>query len=476
MSATALESGTVSREELRAFYMKGRGLDGLRVMGKLMPEGLVAVEEPLAGAPSALPELYAGFLTAGRADARSRFLRELRQGVASLLDLLTVDDAKRAPASADKVAASLGGDAARFLSVSRLMAVFGRRAGKPAVMDTERRRRCEAALAVLEEAVRRQQDSPAFRLFQAGGAPVELSPDPCAEALDFCDRQLREIEPVLRALRVAKLEAAAAYDAAIHDEALKRFDWQAADPHEIAALTVPIAVESAERLSLNSFSRLLLSERPVQVLAASSGPDANVADPGAIALAHGGAFVVQSSMARPEHLSKAFAEMAQTLEPAVAVVSVPPVPLYRYDPDREGGWADRFELAEADTTGFDALVLSARFRDHWRAIPPNAPDEWLTELSEYLKKPAAGAIPFVRATDDAGNLQRIAVTREMVRLCLDRSRAWEMLTALAAKPGGARQETKPAEDCAAIREEAAKDAYMRVIALLADPESLLRRP
>jgi hypothetical protein len=129
-------------------------------------------------------------LTSGRAEARARFLGELRQSVTSLQDLLAVDDAKQAPASADRVAASLGTDGARFLSVSRLMAVFARRPDKPAVMDAERRRRCEGALAILEAAVRRQQESPAFRLFDG-----EQIDDPCTAALEFCDAQLRDSCP-----------------------------------------------------------------------------------------------------------------------------------------------------------------------------------------------------------------------------------------------------------------------------------------
>ena len=430
-------------------------------------------------APTTVTEaasLYTGALTSGRAEARARFLGELKQSLTNLQDLLAVDDAKQAPASADRVAASLGTDGARFLSVSRLMAVFARRSDKPAVMDPDQRRRCEGALAILEAAVRRQQESPAFRLFHG-----EQIDDPCTAALECCEGQLRELLPVLRAVRIARLEAVSAYDAPLHDEALERFDWETAEAHEIAAMTVPIAVERSERLSLNSFSKVLLSGKPVQVLISWSGAGA---DAGAIALAHRAAFVLKTSMARQDHLSKGFAEMAQTLQPAVAVVSVPPAdfifdPLYRYDPEREGDLADRFELCPADNSGFDALLLSPSFREQCRVIPPDAPEEGLMELGEYLKKRSsvpASTMPFILVTGDGGETRRIAVTREIVRLCLDRSRAWEMLTALAAKPQPARDEAaEPAEvnASAGVREAAAKEAYMRVIALLANPENLL---
>jgi hypothetical protein len=101
------------------------------------------------------------------------------------------------------------------------------------------------------------------------------------------------------------------------------------------------------------------------------------------------------------------------------------------------------------------------------------------ELGDYLKKRLsvpASTMPFILVTGDGGNTRRIAVTREIVRHCLDRSRAWEMLTALAAKPRAVRdEEAEPAEvnASAGVREAAAKEAYMRVIALLANPENLL---
>jgi hypothetical protein len=478
----------VTSEELRDFFLTGRGLDRLRVSESL------GVAETAEFPTSALPAIYGGILTAGRAGARARFLRELKQCVTALQDLLTVDDSKLGSASAERVTASLGADAARYLSVSRLMALWARRtADKPVSMASERRRRCETALAVLNDAVRRHEESPAFLLFCSGedAAPdlaaacgrVQRSLDPCADALAFCNRQWNEIAPVLRALRVAKLEAASAYDPGIHDDALSRFDAQAAEPWEIAALPAVVALQPAEQLSLNSLSQVLLSDRPVQVLISDSGgPDAP--DFGAVALMYRAAFVLQTSLARQEHFSKGFSEMAQAMSPAVAVVAVPPAdrlaltrafPLFRYDPDRPGEWADRFELCPADSPGFEALVLASRSREDLRALPAEFRHEGLMELGQYLKMQQAGpafTIPFVSVTDEAGHPLRIVVTSAMVRLCRDRIRAWEMLAALAARPKPAAHEIMPAVEPS--RDAAAKEAYMRVIAMLANPEELVR--
>ena len=549
MSATLIAPETVSREQLRTFHLSGHGLEGMLPASGLKPSltddtlrGLPQLElvypvwitpgkPPAPNVPgnegfpapfsaASLPLIHGAFLAAGRASARAAFLQSLRQAIASLADLIAVDDAKRRPASLDNVAASLG-EAQRFLSVGRLMSVFGRHGNQPAGMDAQRRLRCEAALTALEEALYTHQSAPSFWLFSSGESPVDLSAaggrvcqstDPCSDALAFVNQQLFDFAIVLRALRLAKLEAVNAYDSATHDEALARFDWQTAEPGEIAALPTVVVLESAERLeaaSLTSFSRLLRSGRPVQLLIPSSGLCAgdltgSVADFGALALAHRGAFVLQTSMANWDHLAAGFTEMALTLHPAVAVVSVPApgeapetawlqacllslspaFPLFRYHPDLEGGWQERFRLLESlpendSVTPVDALLLSSRYRAHFRMIPPDAWDKEQLELREFLRRYQSApplVIPFVNALDDSGALRRLAVTRELVHLCFDRQRAAEMLRVLAAKSPAptAQAAVVPIEaNDSGIREAAAKDAYRRVLALLADPQSLV---
>ncbi|HVO97661.1 MAG TPA: hypothetical protein VMT15_06315 [Bryobacteraceae bacterium] len=500
---TATESA-VSREHLRTFHLSGRGLPSLRPAAPLRP---ALSEEILAALPSTdsaepLPALYASCLTAERASQRARFQLALRQSVAHLQDLLAIDDAKRAPASAEKTAASLGANAHKFLAVPQLIGAFP----KPphSLMERERRARCQFALAILEEAL--AEPHPALWVFSteaedcpAGGKAIACA-DPCAEALAFCDRQLAEIVPVLRAMRVALLEASSSYDASIHDEMLERFDWQTADPGEIAALPAIVVLETPEHLaqnSLTSFSRLLRSGRPVQILVRATGLyiedlSGSVADFGALALAHRGPYVLQSSLAVRDHLLHGLAQMVRTLRPAVAIVNVAPsfeaallscskaFPLFYYDPDREGGWWKRFSLVEPDPlfaslTPLDALILSLRFRDQCRILPADAPQEDQIELHEYLRLYTTAPpllVPFLNVIDDAGHTHRLAVTRELVHICFDRSRAWDMLAALATPPAETQPVgMEPAAE-ASIREEATKLAYQQVLALLADPQAL----
>lgn len=500
MSATET---IVSREHLRTFHLTGRGLEHLRPAGPLRPALSEEVRKALSapqGPSDSLLAKHAAALAAARAPVRARFSLALKQAVAHLQDLLAVDDAKRTPASSGK--ASLGASAQRFLAVPELI----RALPKPphSLMEPERRARCASSLAVLETAL--AESSPAFWLFSAepvdcpaGGKAISC-PDPCEAALAFCDRQLAEIAPVLRAMRIASLEVSSSYDPAIHDEVLERFDWQTADPDEIAALPAVVVLETPERLaqaSLTSFSRLLRSGRPAQILVQATGLSiedlsGSVADFGALTLAHRGPFVLQSSMAAPDHLTNGLFEMARTLRPAVAIVNAAErleaalltyskaFPLFRYDPDRAGGWWKRFSLVEpepvfAGITPLDALILAPRFRGQCRILPPDAPADDQLELHEYLKlyKTAPPlVVPFLNAIDEAGHPHRVAVTRELVHICFDRSRAWDMLAALASPPVEPLPEgVAPAAE-ASIREEAKKQAYQQMLALLENPRAL----
>jgi hypothetical protein len=510
MNGTKKETGAA--QELRTFHLAGRGMEGFRPEGNLEPVLQDRSVLPSSG-PGPLAALYGKLLGEERAAARSRFRAELKQSVARLQELLSIDRAKRMAASMEQVSASFGSQAGRFLAVPKLTGALERKGHESAPMDEVRRRRCETALTALEKAEREEAGKPVFWLFHAGSSVPEVgvwggseqsAPDPCFAALACSNQQLAELVPLLRAIRIARLEAVCSYNDAVHDELLERFDWQAADPHEIAALPVVVALEPAERLahvSFASFSRLMRSGKPAQVLIPADGPctedlSGAVMDPGAIALAHRGAFVLQSSLARGEHLEFGLREMARSLRPAVAVVGVPlydddpaswreaflmasspAFPLYRYDPDRAVTWQDGFDLRLpgnefAGLTAAEVLVASDRFRDHFRMIPQEAWSEDQMEIREYLKSYVSAPppfVPFIEARDETGRSLRLAVTRELAQLSLNSARAWEMLTGMAAKA------SPVAAAAPAMQQESADAAYRQVLALLADPESLLAR-
>ena len=319
-----------------------------------------------------LPLLYAATLAATRGKLQARFFDQVKQCLANVEGLLAVDDAHRPGSpSSEQIFASLGTEAHEFFKPSAMAEAFSR-GGRPVHrMDPERRARCESTLATLTAALREHERQPLFWLFHSGSAPFlssafggqcRQSSDSCAAALDLCNQQLASLVPVLRAMRVARLEVDSAFDSAVHAQLLERFEWQTADPEELAALPAVVVMEPADRLaqtSLASFSRLLRSGRPVQIMATSPGFYAEdlsgpVPDFGFLSIAHREALVVQSSLARLNHLLQGLLEVTSTLRPAVAVVSVPDAfeseaaawletslyilsrtfPIYRYDPDR----------------------------------------------------------------------------------------------------------------------------------------------
>ena len=463
-----------------------------------------------------LPLLYGAALAAARQRPRAQFFEQLKQCVARLQDLLASDDAhpRESPSSQD-ISAALGTEGREFFKPDVLEHAF-RRSGPPARrMDAERRARCEATLKTLEDAVHDHQQQPVFWLFHfdaaSGPAPsgVETfggrcrqSADPCGAALEFCDQQLRWLVGVLRAMRIARLEAESSFDPTLHAPMLGRFDWQTADARELDALPAVVVMEPAGRLaktSLASFARLLRSGRPVQILVPSPGlyvEDLSgvVPDFAYLAVAHREAFVVQSSVAHFAHLAEGLAGMTRTLRPAVAVVCVPEnhqrqadqwleislcsfsraFPLYLYDPDRGSRWPERFQLWEpgpafAGLTAAHAAALSEKFRSHFRVIPASQWDDEQMELGEYLSRyqsAAPLAIPYLWVIDESGERLRAAVTRELVNLCRDRARAWEIFAELA----GARPEQKAPEAVRAeleqARREGAMDAIHRTLAML----------
>ena len=93
------------------------------------------------------------------------------------------------------------------------------------------------------------------------------------------------------------------------------------------------------------------------------------------------------------------------------------------------------------------------------------------EIDEYLAKCERTpplAIPYLWITDEAGQRQRAVFTRELVNLCRDRSRAWEIFTHLAGE-----HKSRPQEAGQTLyekaRQEGTAQAIHVVLAMLADP-------
>ena len=476
-SPTATET-SITREQIRTFHIAGRGLDRFMPATPLWP-ALFDQLPPLPPVePVDLASLYASAVSVSRGKARTDFLERIKQTRERLRELFLPQS------SAESISHSLGKEAGSFIDAGALAQAFETRECRRE-MAPQRRVRIEALLATLDEALGEFAGEPLLSLFDSSHATSEK--DSFAVALDCSDRQLERFTVLLRALRAARLEIEGAFDPEVHGEILDRFDWRSADAEELAALPPIVVMDCAERLSkasIASFGRLLTSGRPVQILITARGLDATIPDFGYLAVAHRDAFVLQSSVAKLEHLTSGLGELACRIRPAIAIVSVAETPalhfsrafpLFRYDPDRGETWAERFELVIEPSRGVTAAHVAAlfdEFRHHFRIIPDSAwtgeQMELATYLSEYAQQPPL-AIPYLWVIDAQGIPQRAIFTRELLNLMRDRQQAWRVFEELAgvknahvdAAVARARQETRDT-----AKREGARQAVHRVIAML----------
>jgi hypothetical protein len=90
------------------------------------------------------------------------------------------------------------------------------------------------------------------------------------------------------------------------------------------------------------------------------------------------------------------------------------------------------------------------------------------ELPEYLAACGARqhplAIPYIWVEGPKGSRQRALLTRDLANFCVDRQRAWDLFADLA----GAANPQPAADDNA--RQEGAREAIQRVIAILTGPQ------
>jgi tetratricopeptide (TPR) repeat protein len=469
----------VSREQLRAFHLTGRGLEALAPEGPLDAALLDEIALPRLedsyplhigdweiGFGESTPLLFlCAAIQSARREARQSFAQQLKECGQRLRELLGVDDRTQVATTAENVAQSLGARASAYLDASALAGALGRRPNPTLPMEHERRARCEAALAVIQAAIQDLKSLPSVILVHSGGVPeipfpiaiqYEEAADACDSALALANRQVNRFVAVWKALRIARLEVDSAFDPSIHTEAFDHFDCSMAHPKEIAALPVVAVFESAERIEkyLASFARLMQSGLPVQVLISDWKHAAF--DP----LGYQDAFLFRTSIAAPAHLIAGLSEMASTLRPSAALVAVGEsweeasllvlgrvVPLWRYHPDLGENWFQRFALeapaASEQLTFAHAAARMPGYRNHFRLVPAG------TDL----------AFPFFLVS----NQKRAVFTREVANLSAAAETRWRFLRELA-EPKIVKGAAPDTGDTARL--EGAREAVLRVIAML----------
>ncbi len=373
-------------------------------------------------------------------------------------------------------------------------------------------------------------------------------------AIGLFEGHMRKMADNFISIRRAELLARDEYDADEHEPFFGAFDWTQFDDDEFH-LCPPILAMGGDGAMLDigfqNLSRLLASGKPIRVVvldtqvysntggqSCTSGFTGQIADMAAygqvqhgkeetrkemalIALAHRGAYVLQTSQASASHMMQGILRGLNSRRPAVFNIYTPcPVehgvadewaphsaklalesrafPFLVYDPDAgdtvadcldlegnpdvEDAWPS-YELAYVDDEGAertmdlpltiaDWAATEGRFRKHFRPIPDDADEDYLP-FHEYFDLSAderEDHAPFVYTLRDDRRLDRLSVSSEIVELAEDRQLFWSQLKELAGL------DTAHLEAEFEIRAEAIRSDYeSRIKELKADYPKLVAR-
>ncbi len=286
---------------------------------------------------------------------------------------------------------------------------------------------------------------------------LDTSGEPGQLALGVAAAQLQAVMQDFRLLRRAELELqrpAQAEQAELDLQDLQSLDFQdlRAEERELCPPLLLVGGDDAlGAKALSQLSALLSQDLPIKILVLT-GLDDGHPDLGLLALAHRRAFVLQSSIAYPDHLVQGVQRALQFSGPALlhvyapspqrhgfaqsealgqarAVVESRTLPLFCFDPAEQGVFGSRLTLlgnpaADALTPTLAHWAISQqRFADCFR--PFTDQDGEAVELQAYLELPASqrqGKTPCI---------QDVVVDPAMVAACEDRLQSWQTLQELA---------------------------------------------
>ncbi len=335
-------------------------------------------------------------------------------------------------------------------------------------------------------------------------------------AIGIFEGHMRKMADNFAGVRRAELRLAEEYDEGIHEQEFVAFDWQDFTEEEFD-LCPPILAMGGDGAMLDigfqNVSRLLASGKPIRVVvldtqvysntggqACTSGFTGQVADMSAygkvqhgkeetrkemslIAMAHRGAYVLQTSQASPAHMIEGIIKGLHYRGPSVFNIYTPcPVehglsdemaphaarlalesrafPFVVYHPEAGDNWADcvdlngnpeidedwpSYELTFTDDEGneqtlevpltvADWAATEGRFKKQFKKIKP---EDWnddqvpFHEFVQLSRDDRTGKTPYINLLGSDGKLQRMAAALEMVTLAEDRLLFWDQLRELA---------------------------------------------
>ncbi len=342
-----------------------------------------------------------------------------------------------------------------------------------------------------------------------------LFQDSPSMAMGIFEGHMAKMADGFKAIRRAELELDGKYDPAEHDDFLTYFDWRqfTDDEWELCPPVVAVGGDGAMYdIGFQNLSRLMASGKPIKVVvvdtqvysntggqACTSGFIGQVSDMaqygkaiqgkqeprkeiGLIGMAHRTTYVLQSTIAHPNHMIEGFIEGLKSRRPALfnlysncqpehgigddmssaqskLAVESRGYPLFRYNPDAGKTPQECFDLEgnpamdqdwpaytityqedgverkmELPLTFADFAMTETRFRKHFRVAPRDTWNENMVPLAEFLEhdeEDREGSFPYVWMVDREGQLNRLLVAEPIVQSCEDRRDFWTLLRALA---------------------------------------------
>ena len=274
------------------------------------------------------------------AERWGKFEKERDSLIRQLTQIIEVEKHKRGDAlGTEALEKSVGSNASHF-NPAAFSSILPNKSGT-IVIPPERMERMDSALKILNQFKR---SSIQLYFIHTGDYSVdenktikgEVAKDPCSRSADLFDQEAAKLSSLFSACRIAKLEVSNQYSATIHDPWFNNFGWEAFSEQELLLVPAIIALEPANRLAqegLSSFSQLLGSGRPIQIMSRVKG-HANPAateksspfrdfrlELGYIAMAHRQCYVAQSSAARYQHLIQGFIEATEIPRTAIHLIN-----------------------------------------------------------------------------------------------------------------------------------------------------------
>ena len=343
-------------------------------------------------------------------------------------------------------------------------------------------------------------------------------------------------------------------DARAEEPDLSRFGWQdfSDDEWDLCPPVVAVGGDGAMYdIGFQNLSRAMMSGKPIKVVvldtqvysntggqACTAGFFSQVSDMapygqarpgkqevrkeiGLIAMAHRTTYVMQSTIAHPNHMIEGFIQGLKARRPALFNLYAPcqpehgiadeasthqsklavesrAYPLFRYDPaagpeweaglDLEGNPAPQqdwptYELTYLEggrrqvltlpMTFADFAATEARFRKHFRVAPSDTWNDQMLPLAEFLQLPQEernGRVAYIWSLDRQQQLIRLIVAAPMIEACEDRRDFWTMLRSIARQD---RPEVTRESLTEEIRQEVSQRILNSVARWLGDPDGTI---